>query len=44
MREKHIIGDFEGVFRVEQGFFEPQTVLSASKGNFGFKKVDTLGK
>jgi hypothetical protein len=37
MRAKHIIGDFEG-------FFDPQIILSAAKGNFGVKKVEAPAK
>jgi hypothetical protein len=36
---KNIIVDFEGVFEGTKTFRTPQIVLSASKGNFWFKKV-----
>jgi hypothetical protein len=35
---------FRRVFRGGQDFFEPQMVLRAAKGNFGFKKVETPSK
>jgi hypothetical protein len=44
MWAKQIIGDLEGVFRGGQDFFDPQSVLSAEKGNFGVKKMRTPQK
>ncbi len=44
-RSKHIIGDFEGVFRGGQDFFDPQIVMSARKSSFFYfqwQKVDQV--